>query len=247
MCSPDSKYYASPCLDVANVAHEQCDHSIYYGNPRHDAMHSLIFVRKPPNVPSFVNTTLLSMTSTTVTVNITLSDDGIVYCAAMISPPTSILDVQMKNIWSYSTNYKASLAFTDLIGATTYHIYCFTQSLDQVPMTYKTMLTTGIIPFRTPCCKEYSISILTKLVKLGLPSVNAFQISIGALPQAPNYTTISFELHNSRRELVSASFAPSVLNISRYNYIIIFLTYQYVTIIISCLVNRILLTKSRCI
>ena len=218
MCSPDSTYYVSPCLDVASAAPLYCDNSIYYGNPRHDVMHSLVFVRNPPVVPSFVSSTMNTITATSATINMTLSNDGVVYCSAMTTVPSSILAVQISNFWSYSNNNKVSINITNLLGATEYSVYCFTQSLDQVSMSYTTMLSTGVIPFRTNCCKTFSISILNKLIKIGVPSVHAFSVTIDSLPQVPDYLILNFELYTSKGALVNAVFSPSVLNITRYHH-----------------------------
>jgi len=214
MCSPDSTYYITPCNNVAITSNQCSSISSYLGNPRHDVMHNLIFVRKPPSVPTFDSIILRNITANNATVDIKLSDDGVVYCGTLLTEPSTVLDVKNKNIFSYSKNKMATITLESLTGSTKYNLYCFTESFDQVQMSYSKMLTIGYRNFQSACCKGLNINILTQLVRLGISSINAFELTVEALPQSTNSLIVLFELYNANGQQVNAVFAPSYLNIT---------------------------------
>lgn len=154
-----------------------------------------------------IKATVITKTSASISVVLRTvkgrSVDGIVYCASFPSGnvPISVADIILQNHVVNAVSSSANVSITGLLPATTYNIYCLTQSTLGSSMTLSEALRFKI-SIVTVCCRSVSISVLIQSMYQGDSSVNAIQVTLDAPPSAS--LTLSLGINASLSGVTSA-------------------------------------------
>ena len=137
--------------------------------------------------PAFVPPTLSSRTivagKTTAVVTAVLSDDGTVYCGTFSSTtvPTSISQITSQKFVASSVSKTARVTLSGLLPATSYTVYCVTQSSLGTMATLAAALTSKST-MTTLCCKTITVTINLDSIYEGASASNAVQVTMDAPP-----------------------------------------------------------------
>ena len=141
------------------------------------------FQLNPAFIPPIVNSLTVVPQKTTAVVTAVLSDDGTVYCGAFSTTtvPTSISQITSQKFTAASVSKTARVTITDLLPATSYAVYCISQSslgtLASLAAAFSPMKT-----FITLCCKTITMSINLDSIYEGSSASNAVKVTMDALP-----------------------------------------------------------------
>jgi hypothetical protein len=135
------------------------------------------------SAPSFSNISLGALTTSSVTVTMTLSGTGVIYCGVFDSGtvPSSSSAIILQNNVTVATNGKGVITISELTPATDYDIYCLTQTLLGVTMSYSDILLTKK-SVTTLCCRELLVSVDTTSVTQYESLVNAISFVLEETP-----------------------------------------------------------------
>eukprot|EP01040_Poterioochromonas_malhamensis_P002977 gene2977-3164_t len=137
-----------------------------------------------PLTPALIVNTVITVSNSSITTQILLSNDGIVsggvFVVHAIAP--SISQIVSQNINCVSQNKKCTVTFRSLIAATEYNVYFYTKSVDGVAMSADQVLQTKQAA-TTACCKPISISLSTSRLVEGQSYANLISASVTSLPK----------------------------------------------------------------
>eukprot|EP01040_Poterioochromonas_malhamensis_P007711 gene7711-8327_t len=137
-----------------------------------------------PLTPALIVNTVITVSNSSITTQILLSNDGIVsgglFVVDAIAP--SISQIVSQNINCVSQNKKCTVTFRSLIAATEYNVYFYTKSVDGVAMSADQVLQTKQAA-TTACCKPISISLSTSRLVEGQSYANLISASVTSLPK----------------------------------------------------------------
>jgi hypothetical protein len=120
-------------------------------------------------------------------IDATFSNGGVLYCMASLQPMISRNEVLQSSFFSFivfntnSSEYFSSANIYNLIPSTLYTIYCVTESTDGSLLS-STQMIANAVSASTLCCKEIHVSLL---ISAGLEKTvytNALSISVSHLP-----------------------------------------------------------------
>jgi len=157
----------------------------------------LAFGFLPPEPAPIIDNIVFTATRTSLTLAVTLSSRGTVYCG-VVKPssvqPTSVNAIKLKNNVVTTTTTNASLTISGIFPSTTYNVYCYTVSFQGIVMPTRTMLSTVSVA-QTLCCKSLLVNILAKSIFENTFSASALTLSIASPPS----DSITVELTTSNR------------------------------------------------
>ena len=134
-------------------------------------------------VPPTISTLTVVANKTTAVVNAVLSDDGTLYCSAFSTTtvPSSISQITSQKLVAASVSGIAHVSITGLLPATSYAVYCISQSSLGTLATLATALTSKHT-MTTLCCKSIIVTINVDSMYEESSASNAVQITMDALP-----------------------------------------------------------------
>ena len=115
-----------------------------------------------------------------IAVTVTLDANGLVYCAALVKPPSSYQTILLANNAQASVGNQSSLQLLSLIPSTAYQIYCLSVSTDGV----QSQIVSGASAVSTLCCKVITVDLSIRSAKQNQVLPNIMQISIDGLPSS---------------------------------------------------------------
>ena len=139
------------------------------------------FQLNPAFVPPTVNNITVVAGKTTAVVKTVLSDDGSVYCGTFSTTtvPTSISQITSQNFVAASKSGTALVSITGLLPATSYVVYCISQSSLGTLASLATALKTKRT-LNTACCKTITVAINLNSMYEGSSASNVVQIAMDA-------------------------------------------------------------------
>eukprot|EP01032_Pedospumella_encystans_P025784 gene25784-29129_t len=155
----------------------------------------------------------ISTTKKSVTANITLADRGGFYCGAFPYGyvPTSLDEIRFQNkLARVGASASGSLFVDNLIPATKYSLYCFTFSVTESSMSYKQMLSRGVVHFTTDCCKTITVALKSVHLLADTNHVNTLSIAADWLPSA----NVTVEVVAMRKNKTAGVFFPNKVTFS---------------------------------
>jgi len=178
-------------------------------------LHALFEEKSPP--PN-INSAVLTSTSTTITAAVTLSDEGTIHCDAVKASaalPADTESVRIANFVAVSDivlgSHVANVIMLNLIPATTYKIFCYTESSQGVVMdsTKMTVQSAAVLAsITTACCKNMLVDLAMPSILEGTDYVDAISV---ATPFAPVATFIVDINLMYRTQLGDVALANSVI------------------------------------
>ena len=156
------------------------------------------FQLNPAFIPPVISTLSVVANKTIAVVSAVLSDDGTVYCGAFptTTVPTSISQITSQNFVAASASNTAHVTMTGLSPATSYAVYCLTQSslgtLASLSSALKAKTT-----MTTLCCKTITVAINVDSMFQGTSAGNAVQVTMDALPSSSHKLVISMGASDS--------------------------------------------------
>ena len=156
------------------------------------------FQLNPAFIPPVVSTLSVVANKTTAVVSVVLSADGTVYCGAFFptTVPTSISQITSQNYVAASSSDTALVSITGLSPATSYSVYCLTQSSLGTLASLATALKAKIA-LTTLCCKTITVAINVDSMFQGSSASNAVQVTMDALPSPSNKLVIAMSSSDS--------------------------------------------------
>ena len=141
------------------------------------------FQLNPAFVPPIISTLTIVANKTTAVVNAVLSDDGTLYCGAFFTTtvPSSISQITSQKFVAASVSGTAHISITGLLPATSYAVYCISQSSLGTLASFATALTSKHT-MTTLCCKTITVTINVDSMYEESSASNAIQITMDAPP-----------------------------------------------------------------
>ena len=166
------------------------------------------FQLNPAFVPPTVNNITVVAGKTTAVVKTVLSDDGSVYCGTFSTTtvPTSISQITSQNFVAASKSGTALVSITGLLPATSYAVYCVSQS----SLGTLASLTTALkakIALTTACCKTITVAINLDSMYEGSSASNAVQVSMDAPPSQGLVVAMSANVGGVVTSLIPGNFS----------------------------------------
>jgi hypothetical protein len=161
---------------------------------------------KPLFVAPSIGAIVATPAKTSVSLSITLSDDGTVYCAYYVSGlvPSSLSAIQRQTFVARSTSSVATVNVFGLLPSSNYDIYCLVQSdlgtLSLIADALKTKTT-----ITTVCCKTVNIIVSIQSLYVGSQSVNSISAVLDALPSSSLTLTMGTSINGFTSSLTPAS------------------------------------------
>jgi hypothetical protein len=124
---------------------------------------------------------LTAVTKSSVTVLVTLYDDGYVMCAALPKVPTAVVDVLLSSMSGWSQDRHLSLSFSALLPVTSYYVSCVTQSKDGLTSSLQEAIN-ATLKVTTSCCKSLVVALLSKSFTDQQYVNNALSLTLNAAP-----------------------------------------------------------------
>eukprot|EP01038_Epipyxis_sp_PR26KG_P010901 gene10901-14632_t len=173
------------------------------------------FVFDPIYQAPTINQSNLTSFSTTLNIEVTLSETASVYCASYLHDviPDSVEEIISKNIQSNSLNgNKLVVEITGLIPSTAYDVYCAVLSQYGVSSTYQTVLSSKLTA-ATLCCRTVGISTVTPFILENTPYNNLIEVSLTTLPDLDLTLSLNIHLNETSTVMVHSIF-PSQLSLT---------------------------------
>ena len=169
---------------------------------------SATFQLNPAFVPPTINTLTVVAGKTTAVVSAVLSDDGTVYCGAFSTTtvPTSISQITSQNFVAASKSGTALVSITGLLPATSYAIYCVSQSSLGTLASLATALKAKIA-LTTLCCKTITVAINLDSMYEGSSANNAVQVTMNAQPSQGLLIAMSANVGEAVSSLIPGNFS----------------------------------------
>ena len=135
---------------------------------------------------ALLRTNISHVSSTNLTISMQVSSLGVVYCAALPSPAIATGSfIRHVNVFTpvvaRGGGYWASLTIPALSPATSYDIFCLTESLRGVVLPDADIVR-GKVSGHTGCCKTIRITLLTTSMVVGSDVLSALSVSISSRP-----------------------------------------------------------------
>lgn len=177
-CSRPS-FFLSPCSTVCPVSSGDNGRIIIL---RVD----MEFFSSPPSILKFT----AKPTTSSLSLSLTFSSAGYVNCAALKAPfrVNSISTISMhSSMTPISWNkdefaHGAYITIAALSPATSYDVYCMTQSIDGAEMNLSTVIATGRKTVETLCCKRVSVDLLVSSIVLNSELKSIATITLDSAP-----------------------------------------------------------------
>ena len=195
---------SSLCVDCANTSlacGSQCahDHSIVLCRGAcvpSDHARILVVSYVPyaaaPNVTVHMDS--VSVSRTGLLVNVSLDDDGTLYCHAVAAvsgggTPPSVDDIMLADHKAVLTHTSSSsgpfpMRIPKLTPDTEYSLYCLSVSVDGA-VTDTGRVVSSAVPFTTPCCRTVTATLWGKTQRLATGQDGAIQLEFDAAPTQP--------------------------------------------------------------
>jgi hypothetical protein len=151
-------------------------------------------------------------------VSVQLTAAGLLYCAALVSPPTSTEAIMAfgSAAWSASGNV-SSMLLPNLQASTVYDVYCLAAS-SEGEMTPLSAVLMGAVQVTTTCCKTISIVLLQRYLRLDEPVQQFIQITTDALPSTNLELSFSFNRCCEDGDPQASMLFPSMVSVDRFGY-----------------------------
>ena len=137
-----------------------------------------------PNIVSLSAVVDPANPKTAVSITVELQSDAIVHCGVFRganSKPLSVSDILMQRVSATSSSAAAVLRVPDLLPATTYSIYCATQSFEGALLSLSQALVHSAT-VHTSCCKTVSALLKVTSIAAQGAAVDALVLSLDSLP-----------------------------------------------------------------
>ena len=169
---------------------------------------SVTFQLNPAFIPPTISTLTVVANKTTAVVSAVLSDDGTVYCGTFstLTIPTSISQITSQNFVVASVSGTAHVSITGLLPATSYAVYCISQSSLGTLASFATALKAKST-LTTLCCKTITVSINLDSMYEGSSASNAVQITMDALPSQGLLIAVSASGNGAVSRLIPGNFS----------------------------------------
>ena len=166
------------------------------------------FQLNPAFVPPTVNNITVVAGKTTAVVKTVLSDDGSVYCGTFSTTtvPTSISQITSQNFVAASKSGTALVSITGLLPATSFAVYCVSQSSLGTLASLATSIKAKIA-LTTLCCKTITVAINLDSMYEGSSASNAVQISMDAPPSQGLVVAMSANVGGVVTSLIPGNFS----------------------------------------
>jgi hypothetical protein len=147
---------------------------------------------------------------TTVVVDVTVESDAIVFCGAFDAAvtPTSANDVVTQRFSATSASGAARVSVTGLSAATTYDIYCATQSFQGTLLPLDGVLA-HTASVTTDCCMTVKLEMMSDSVLANSAALDALRITLDSLPSSD--LNISLSATSKTFAASAPAFYPSVV------------------------------------
>jgi hypothetical protein len=182
----------SPCSSIdascgTSYVVSGCNPPCAYGSAqgRIKALAMQLMDRSPP--PKLLQQNISGISKTSFTLRMEMTSLGVVYCAAYEAPAIIIPNVmRLHNLLTIideeeSGSYVALLTISNLAPATTYDIFCQSQSLDGVILSDVDVVNWGLSG-QTACCKDLSVQLLVTSTIVGSDIYKALGVSVSSPP-----------------------------------------------------------------
>ena len=158
-------------------------------------------------------------TRTSLSITVSLSADGAVYCG-LVRPvpiaiqPTSTEEIRLKNLFGDSDNATLTLVATDLEPSTAYNVYCFTVSTQAVVMSTDVMVVAASLDVSTLCCKTVQIDISSATATESTNNPGTITVSLDSAPTSDLVVSLTTSFTSTDGTVSSRSTAlfPSTLS-----------------------------------
>jgi len=180
----DERNYVAPVLTASDTgAAGTCPRRAPDPRRASDGVYRVLAVGfvHPVPAPAIVAMSVVSL-KTALTVSVDLESDGRVYCG-VISPsatqPTDQSVIKAQSFVAGSVNASASVEITGLFPSTSYNVYCYSVSAENVDMSLASMLAT-LQTVSTACCKTVLVDILSPSVFVSSTTAEILSVSLDA-------------------------------------------------------------------
>ena len=173
--------------------------------------------RKPYPAPTIVVGALSSVTQTSATVTLSLSSNGAVYVGVFATGirPKSVDDiVQQQQRQSVATAGSVKMMITGLKAASAYDLYFYSVSADGSGLSFASVSATRTSLY-TLCCRNITLSLLSRSVLAGKSLFSALSVSVDAAP----FSELSVSLALVNTDLDSTSMLPPIVTLNSFNLI----------------------------
>ena len=137
-----------------------------------------------PLVPApTIDTMSVVVNKTSITVSLSTSAEGTVYCGVMdprLSPPSSVETIQLQNYRSATSGGTTDVVINGLTPVTKYDVYCYTMKSGSV-MSVSRMLSTHQ-SIETLCCKSLVVNIRSPNVFVNDEVQDAVTLAVDSAP-----------------------------------------------------------------
>ena len=166
------------------------------------------FQLNPAFIPPTISTLTVVANKTTAVVSAILSDDGSLYCGTFSTAtvPTSISQITSQNFVATSVSGTAHVSITGMLPATSYAVYCISQSSLGTLASLATALKAKST-LTTLCCKTITVSINLDSMYEESSASNAAQITMDALPSQGLLIAVSASGNGAVSSLIPGNFS----------------------------------------
>ena len=166
------------------------------------------FQLNPAFIPPTISTLTVVANKTTAVVSAVLLDDGSVHCGifSTTTQPTSISQITSQNFEAASVSGTAHVSITGLLPATSYAVYCISQSSLGTLASLATALKAKST-LTTLCCKTITVSINLDSMYEESSASNAVQITMDALPSQGLLIAVSANENGAVSSLIPGNFS----------------------------------------